>query len=371
MRLAFFAAACALAAAGSAGAAALSKGSAGATLVKDPDWLAAPSFEERVKAYPKAALDAGVSGETALRCNVKPDGGLTDCALTRETPTGMGFGQAALALADRFRMRPEAIPHPAPGKAQPEVLVPIRWAIVEQPEWVRLPTGDEIAALYPSGARAQGAPGATKMRCEVKPDGTLANCLTLLEAPEGMGFGTATLRAARYFRMKPQTLDGKSVAGGMVTIPLRWQMDGSSHDILVGDSAKLIVALKPGAKLGEYREFNCATGADKARKCLAIPAPWQDQPSTSQVWEVTHRLHVEAGVTWLTCRVGDDGALADCKANDKATPDKAAAMRELAAGLKMLPEFSDGVPTRDQLVLVEFNWEQLRRAAKPAPGAGR
>jgi TonB family protein len=373
VRLALLMAGAALAVAGSAWAGAASDPPADKPPVKDSVWLAAPSFEELQKAYPKAALDAHASGEAAMRCNVKPDGALAGCVLARETPTGMGFGQAALALADQFRMKPEAIPRPAPGEAEPAVTVPIRWAIVEQPKWVRMPTGDQLADLYPAGARNRLMPGEARIRCEVQADGTLANCSTLFEAPVGMGFADATLRAARYFRMEPVTLDGKPVAGGMVVIPLHWQVAGSGSQVQVGDGARLVAILKPGAKPGkEDREFNCATPADKARMCLAIGVPWRDQPSLSQVWDVTNRRHVEAGVTSLACRVGDDGALDDCEVSGKATPDKAAAaMRELAAGLKARPETSDGIPTRGQLVLVPFDWAQLRQAARPAPGAAR
>jgi TonB family protein len=361
-----------LAAAGSAWAGAASDPATDKPLVKDPDWLASPSFEERVKAYPKAALYAGVGGETALRCNVNPDGGLSGCVLASETPAGMGFGQAALALADRFRMRPEAVPRPAPGEAQPEVMVPIRWAIVEHPQWARLPTADQLADLFPARARAELMPGEAKIRCEAKTDGTLANCLTLFEAPEGMGFGDATLRAARFFGVKPETLDGKPVAGGMVTIPLRWQLGGPAGQLQVGENASLVAVLNPGAKpRKEDREFNCATAADRARKCLAISVPWQEQPPNAQVWEVMNRRHIEAGVTSLACQVGDDGALLDCKAQGAATPDKEAAMRELAASLRAKSETSDGIPTRGQLVLVPFDWGQLRQAAKPAPAAAR
>jgi hypothetical protein len=133
-----------------------------------------------------------------------------------------------------------------------------------------------------------------------------------------------------------------------------------------------VAVLNPGAKpVKQGREFNCPTAADKARKCLEIGLPWQEQPSNALVWEVMNRRHIEAGVTSLACRIGDDGALLDCAVHGEATPDKEAAMRELAAGLKAQAETSDNIPTRGQLVLVPFDWAQLRQAARPAPAAAR
>ena len=42
----------------------------------------------------------------SLRCRVDASGALTDCSVTDETPTGEGFGEAALAMSPLFHMRP-------------------------------------------------------------------------------------------------------------------------------------------------------------------------------------------------------------------------------------------------------------------------
>lgn len=379
VRLALLAAAGVLAVAGAAWAGAPSDQTTDEALVKDPDWLAAPSFEERAKAYPEAALDAAIGGETMLRCTVQPDGGLAGCVLASETPTGMGFGQAALALADQFRMKPQAVPLPAPGQAAPAVRVPIRWAIVDRPKWAHVPNTDQMADLYPRDAASHGVQGEAKVRCEVKADGTLTNCFTLFEAPEGMGFGMATQVLARYFRMEPAKLDGQPIDGAMVTLPVRWSFGVPGEiggQFQVGEGAKLVVVLKPGAKpptdMAAEQVFDCPSSTDPARKCLAISATWKDQPSNAQTWAVMNQRHIKDGVTSLGCRVGDDGALGDCNVLGKATPDQEAAMRELAAGLKAaLKTWYGGVPTRGRVVRVGFDWAQLRLAAKPAAGARR
>jgi TonB family protein len=388
MRFALVTATAALAIAGGAWAGTSSGGAGEALRLKETDWLTAPSADERNETYPKAAFEAGAAGETALRCKVKADGGLEACVVANETPTGMGFGEAALALAGRFRLKPDAVPRPAPGETQPEVTVPIRWSTLDQPDWASMPTGDQLAALFPDTAHAERASGHATMRCEVKADGTLTSCVIVSETPKGMGFGTATLRAASYFRAHPEMTDGRPIAGHTVTIPIAWRLPGSDlppqtsaprttravDDGLqgqVGDGAKLILALKPGVTQADVGQvFDCPSAADKTRKCLARAAPWLGRPSNAQAWEVINRRRLLApGVTSLGCRIGDDGALVDCKVVGTATPDQEAAMRELTAGLKAAPETWDAIPTHRRVVRVRFDWVLLRLATTPRPGA--
>ena len=66
------------------------------------------------------------------------------------------------------------------------------------------------------------------MRCVVDVIGHLRDCEITEEHPAGQGFGAATLKAARYFRVKPATRDGHPVEA-TITIPMRWKMDGDSR----------------------------------------------------------------------------------------------------------------------------------------------
>jgi TonB family protein len=56
--------------------------------------------------YPKAAAAANVEGDATIRCNVTDAGLLADCTVLQEAPAGQGFGEAALNLAQLFKMRP-------------------------------------------------------------------------------------------------------------------------------------------------------------------------------------------------------------------------------------------------------------------------
>ncbi len=71
--------------------------------VSNPTWLRRPTSLARF--YPASAFMQGVAGDVELDCLVETDGRL-DCAVVSETPPNAGFGQAALRIADEYRMAP-------------------------------------------------------------------------------------------------------------------------------------------------------------------------------------------------------------------------------------------------------------------------
>lgn len=93
-----------------AGLAALLSLTASATLAqaprRDSDWFGAPTAEDLRKAYPPRALAERRGGTAILDCAVAVSGRLENCRVAGETPAGLGFGVAALSLADKFRMEP-------------------------------------------------------------------------------------------------------------------------------------------------------------------------------------------------------------------------------------------------------------------------
>ena len=74
-----------------------------------PLLLAGPSTDQIRRVYPRAALNAGVSGRGLITCRIRLDTRLEGCRLVEESPPGRGFGAAALATAVNFRFRPPAI----------------------------------------------------------------------------------------------------------------------------------------------------------------------------------------------------------------------------------------------------------------------
>jgi protein TonB len=75
-----------------------------------PGYDQIPTAEDMAKFYPEKALDVGKEGGAVLRCVVKKDRSLANCAVASETPQGFGFGDAALQVSKLFRMKSGAKP---------------------------------------------------------------------------------------------------------------------------------------------------------------------------------------------------------------------------------------------------------------------
>lgn len=91
-------------------------------------------------------------------------------------------------------------------------------AVIQAPSWIHRPEGPDMARTYPGGRDS-----AAVIRCSVNEAGKLETCEVLSESRPGVG--KAALKLAPRFQMRPTTPDGRSVKGGVVTIPIRWSMN--------------------------------------------------------------------------------------------------------------------------------------------------
>ena len=87
-----------------------------------------------------------------------------------------------------------------------------------RPDWLKKPSGEDLAWAYPEGANRKGIGGKATIQCQVAPDGKLMRCQVVSEDPPGEGFGAAALALAPQFQMTQPPSDAK--APSEITIPL-------------------------------------------------------------------------------------------------------------------------------------------------------
>jgi hypothetical protein len=93
-----------------------------------------------------------------------------------------------------------------------------------KPEWLRKPSFDQVATVYP--VNAHGLEGKATILCQVTTLGLLVDCFVANEKPYGYGFGGAALALAPTFLMKPALRDGKPIEA-QTTVTIDFQTDGT------------------------------------------------------------------------------------------------------------------------------------------------
>lgn len=205
------------------------------SIITMPDWAEKPTGEDMAALYPPEAVKSGLEGRATIGCVTTAEGLLADCQVVAEDPPGAGFGDAAVALAAKFRMQP--MTKDGQAVAGGKVRIPIVFRLpapasapaaasgqpqgnIRPPDWTRRPTGRDVERLYPREALRRRITGKAVIRCGVTDEGELRDCKAIEETPPGFGFGDAALKMAPIFKMRPMTSDERAVGGGVVTIPI-------------------------------------------------------------------------------------------------------------------------------------------------------
>lgn len=309
-----------------------------------PDWIRRPTPEMLRAVWPKAAMGRSGGGSAVIGCKVSLQGLLFDCKVLSETPEGLGFGGAAIAMTPQLLMRP------ARRDGQPvvsSVRIPVKFEVfgggtmdsfgsrpVVRPAmaWQRAPTYQEVAELYPEKARAAALGGLVSLNCSLSSNGALTNCDVTREEPRGYGFGAAARKLAKLFQAFPAAPDQPRLAGASVQLPVAF------------DPAML----KPD---------NPVVGKPS----------WSTIPSAAEIAGVFPPELVGSLRVTLQCQVAQGGAVGDCRV-EKEDPDG----KGLGAGaLKLTDKFRvstwtmQGLPVVGGLVVIPIRYEVA--APKPPP----
>ena len=289
-------------------------------VVQEPDWLTRPSSTLVSQYYPHRAALARISGEAMIPGAVTVAGTLDHCRLKGEYPSGYGFGQATLAMAQLFRMRPKTVDGRPVGGAT--VNIPLTYFMPEWGTnlfgvvWRSAPSASQVAATYPTRARPAKVSGQVLLNCAVGDQSRLEKCKVLSETPLGYDFGSAAMKLAADF-VAPATDSG-----------------GTSTK---GDRTQITVAFDPGV----LDSINPTIGTPHwVRVPNALDAP-------SAFPEPAQAAHVLEGHATLDCSVIGDGKLDHCAISneDPVGLGFGAAALAMAGQFQMTVWTDDGLPT--------------------------
>ncbi|MDB5439936.1 MAG: hypothetical protein JWM33_2363 [Caulobacteraceae bacterium] len=174
-------------------------------------WAVPPDDVGLKATRPIEAARKQIGGDVLLHCHIDAQGLVKQCWVGKESPTGYGFGQAALSYSRTFRFKPFTVD----GKPYAStVSVPVRYdpegepafadtmsAMVAHPHWRQVPSPQQVQAAWPAGRKE--ASFLINLRCQVQPDGHLTKCNPIPTPPTIGAFLTAARNLAAQFQTAP------------------------------------------------------------------------------------------------------------------------------------------------------------------------
>jgi hypothetical protein len=141
------------------------------TVANNLQWESRPTLQDIADVFPNAARALNpAEGRVQLSCSARRDGGLESCRVDSEQPAGVGFGEAAMRLVPKFRMK--ALTRDGQSVEGAQVILPVLISLPGPP-----PLGSDPRSL----ASPSRVP-TVRMRCRVDASGAMRDCVV---TPEG------------------------------------------------------------------------------------------------------------------------------------------------------------------------------------------
>jgi protein TonB len=115
-------------------------------------------------------------------------------------------------------------PTPIPVAVDPPPSPPVA-SVLTGVTWLEQPDARDYARYYPPRAMDRSQEGRVTLDCLVDAGGRIS-CSVTSEDPPNWGFGEASLRVARHFRVAAQTADGRPTTGGRIRRTIVWRLGG-------------------------------------------------------------------------------------------------------------------------------------------------
>lgn len=186
-------------------------------IIVNPDWLRKPTLDQMLAVRPTKANGRG--GRVTIKCVVQTNGLLRACTVVKETPEGLGFGAAALALTPSFLMKPKLVDG---QPVEAEITMPVNFEamdgpaptgqsirVITTPPWEKTPTISEILGELDKKVGDKFADGKVVFQCTVsKKTGRLSDCITINSSPGMSGFTPAARALTSKFEVSKEVLAG-------------------------------------------------------------------------------------------------------------------------------------------------------------------
>ena len=286
---------------------------------------------EYVAIWPASAYQSRSDGKVILSCLVDVHGLAEQCRVASETPSGKGFGAAALQMRPTFKLKPATGPE-GPVNATMNIAVaftaplsdfdnknqfyrgnPLAMrdvTMVNRPVWVAAPTVEDWERAYPAGAH--NVEGYVVAHCRVLASGALTECGAVKELPQAQGFAAAAKSLTSRFRLDPALAVKARTSSLWVDLPIRMAPPGAGRRV---DAPSWLVGVDPAATPKLYPPEAAAKG-------------------------------VPSGHGVAVCEVGPDGGMKSCAADQAASdsPGFAEAAMKVASAMKMNLWSADAAP---------------------------